>query len=129
MGSMDHKLHAIDKYGVPLWEFPTMNEVLTTPAIDVNAKLIYVASLDNNLYAVDFRYVSCLTTIWTICTQLCRYLDCIIILIYKIFNSGQEQWRYTTGDQIYSSPVIGQNGTVYIASTDSYLYALIGPVF
>jgi len=31
---------------------------------------------------------------------------------------------YPTGNYIYSSPAIGADGTVYVGSVDSYLYAL-----
>lgn len=33
-------------------------------------------------------------------------------------------WKYATGGQVYSSPVIGSDGTMYIGSYDSKVYAL-----
>jgi len=36
---------------------------------------------------------------------------------------GEVIWRYETGGEIYSSPAIGSNGTVYVGSSDSKLYA------
>ncbi|MEW6382096.1 MAG: PQQ-binding-like beta-propeller repeat protein [bacterium] len=39
-------------------------------------------------------------------------------------QTGTLKWRYQTADKIYSSPVIGMDGTVYIAGLDSKLYAL-----
>ncbi len=33
-------------------------------------------------------------------------------------------WRYGTGDEIYSSPAIGADGTVYIGSLSNYFYAV-----
>lgn len=34
------------------------------------------------------------------------------------------KWRYQTGDDVYSSPAIGSDGTVYVGSWDDYLYAI-----
>jgi outer membrane protein assembly factor BamB len=39
-------------------------------------------------------------------------------------TAGEVQWRYLTGSSVYSSPVIGSDGTVYVGSHDSYLYAI-----
>jgi PKD repeat protein len=33
-------------------------------------------------------------------------------------------WNYTTGDGVYSSPVIGADGTVYVGSWDNNVYAI-----
>jgi outer membrane protein assembly factor BamB len=35
-------------------------------------------------------------------------------------------WSYLTGNGVYSSPAIGQDGTVYVGSTDGKFYALDG---
>ena len=37
---------------------------------------------------------------------------------------GTLKWKVTTGDQVFSSPAIGADGTIYTASEDNYLYAL-----
>ena len=34
------------------------------------------------------------------------------------------RWSFQTGDKIYSSPAIGSDGTIYVASDDGNLYAL-----
>ena len=36
----------------------------------------------------------------------------------------EEVWIFPTGDKIYSSPAIAQDGTIYIGSDDGHLYAL-----
>ena len=33
-------------------------------------------------------------------------------------------WNYQTDGIVYSSPAVGNDGTIYIGSTDRYLYAL-----
>ena len=39
-------------------------------------------------------------------------------------NDGTLRWKYSTGGDIYSSPAIGSDGTIYIGSDDSNLYAI-----
>ncbi len=39
-------------------------------------------------------------------------------------RTGGKLWRYHTGLGIFSSPVIGGDGTIYVGSADRYLYAL-----
>ena len=35
-------------------------------------------------------------------------------------------WEFETGDDVYSSPAIGSDGTVYVGSNDKKLYAING---
>jgi len=37
--------------------------------------------------------------------------------------TGEEKWRFTTGDKVESSPAVA-NGIVYIGSNDKNLYAI-----
>ena len=39
-------------------------------------------------------------------------------------NHGELKWRMKTGGEIYSSPIIDNDGTVYITSLDGHLYAI-----
>ena len=41
-------------------------------------------------------------------------------------DCGTILWEFKTGDQVTSSPAIGSDGTVYVGSWDSKLYALNG---
>ncbi|MHC1568770.1 MAG: PEGA domain-containing protein [Candidatus Syntropharchaeia archaeon] len=38
--------------------------------------------------------------------------------------AGSLKWKFKTGDNIYSSPAIGKDGTIYVGSWDNYLYAI-----
>lgn len=38
--------------------------------------------------------------------------------------TGDRPWSYATGKAIFSTPVLGGNGTVYVGSADGYLYAI-----
>jgi len=44
--------------------------------------------------------------------------------VYALNPDGTEKWHYTTGYKVSSDPAIGDDGTIYIGSGDSYLYAL-----
>ncbi len=39
-------------------------------------------------------------------------------------NSGIEKWRFRTDDCVEASPVVGNDGTIYVGDFDRYLYAI-----
>ncbi|MCF8336007.1 MAG: PQQ-binding-like beta-propeller repeat protein, partial [Bacteroidales bacterium] len=39
---------------------------------------------------------------------------------------GNRKWQFIAGDNVYSSPAIGPDNTVYVGSLDNYLYAIEG---
>lgn len=39
-------------------------------------------------------------------------------------NTGNEKWKYKTGDMIRNSPTVGPDGTVYVGSIDKTLHAI-----
>ena len=41
-------------------------------------------------------------------------------------TSGVKLWEFETGDDVFSSPAIGSDGTVYVGSYDKKLYAING---
>jgi len=43
---------------------------------------------------------------------------------YKGPQTNSTKWKFTTGGVVFSSPVIGADGTIYIGSMDKNLYAL-----
>ena len=44
--------------------------------------------------------------------------------LYAINPDGTEKWRFTTGDDVFSSPAINSEGTIYVGSLDNNLYAI-----
>ena len=44
--------------------------------------------------------------------------------LYAVNPDGTQQWRYKTGNEIFSDPAIATDGTIYFTSTDSCVYAL-----
>ena len=41
-------------------------------------------------------------------------------------KSGVKLWEFETGENVWSSPAIGSDGTVYVGSVDNKLYAING---
>jgi outer membrane protein assembly factor BamB len=47
-----------------------------------------------------------------------------IVFIGSVFSRGYVKWSFETGDMIVAAPSIGDDGTVYIGSSDGILYAI-----
>jgi outer membrane protein assembly factor BamB len=97
VGSWDSYLYAIFPNGTLKWKFSTNGaNIFSSPAIDEDG-IIYFGDLG------DFGYNS---------------------KIYAVNPNGTEKWHYTINNRIYSDPCIGDDGTIYIGSDDTYLYAM-----
>jgi outer membrane protein assembly factor BamB len=97
VGSWDSYLYAIYPNGTLKWKFPTNGaNIFSSPAIDEDG-IIYFGDLG------DFGYNS---------------------KIYAVNPNGTEKWHYTINNRIYSDSCIGDDGTIYIGSDDTYLYAM-----
>ncbi len=44
--------------------------------------------------------------------------------LHAVNPDGTEKWRFQTGDSVFSSPAIGDDGTIFFGSYDTYVYAL-----
>src|SRR5438045_576203 len=74
------------------------------------------------------------TTVWSAVTDPIRCPPLISpdskILIglgtalWALRSDGRQAWAYTTGDQVLSSPAVGNDCTIYFGSYDRNLYAL-----
>ena len=113
VGSNDGNLYAIvddGTVGVEKWAFATGNPVFTTPAIGPDGTIYFRSDdgKDGNLYAVS--------------DQLCFSSP------GEFYPCGAEKWAFATNNAntegLDSSPAIGADGTIYIGSTDSHLYAI-----
>jgi outer membrane protein assembly factor BamB len=125
----------VNTTGVEKWRIPLTSYVEGSPVIDKNG-VIYVGGDDffavypngtikweysitgyiwSSAPAIDENGIIYIGTIWA--SQ--NYL-------YAFYPNGTLKWRYPTsylGD-IYSSPVIGNDGTIYFGDEDAYINAL-----
>jgi len=137
-GGLPWYLIAINPDGTLKWRFKTDGLILgSSPAIDENGT-IYVGSWDSYLYAIYPNG----TLKWKFSTNGANIFsspaideDGIIYFgdlgdfgynskIYAVNPNGTEKWHYTINNRIYSDPCIGDDGTIYIGSDDTYLYAM-----
>src|SRR5208282_3668875 len=100
------KLHAINPNGTQKWEFATAGTVYSSPAIGPGG-VIYVGDVESDSSG----------------NPLPSHL-------YALADGGQgivtENWAFTTGGEIWSSPAIGAAaGTIYVGSGDGNLYAIV----
>jgi len=91
--------------------------VASSPTIGTDGT-IYIGSQDGYLYAISstgtFKYA------WP-------YKNLSLLISYHF--PGSLVWRYlinsySSGYYLKAAPVIGSDGTIYIGSTDYYLYAI-----
>ena len=47
----------------------------------------------------------------------------LVVLMYapRATTAQSLKWRYATGSYVYSSPVLGPDGTLYVGSLDNYI--------
>ena len=120
--------------GVPVsgslkWQFETADEVHSSPA--VSDGMLYVASYDGNLYAIDIQSGQAL---WQ--SEVGRAFSSPVVVEESIFvgsadglhalnrADGAERWHYKAqvGGEMRSSPAF-YAGLIYIGSDDGNIYA------
>jgi len=116
--------------GTLKWKYFTGNKNPSkAPAIG-DTGTIYFSSRDGNLYAMNENG----TLEWKIFLQFGpnsspTISDTGIIytgaehLVCAVLPNGSLLWSYTTAGSVVATPAIGDDGTVYDASHDGYLYA------
>jgi outer membrane protein assembly factor BamB/tRNA A-37 threonylcarbamoyl transferase component Bud32 len=131
-GCEDGSIVAYDIRGEMKWRQRARRGVTSTPYLDPIEGLLFVGSMDWNLYAVDARSgfvvwrtrtggpivsspVLANSTVYVGSADKCLYaLDA---------RNGRELWKYETEGQITSSPDYA-NGAVYFGGIDEYVYSL-----
>ena len=132
-GSEDKNVYAVRAdNGQEIWRFKTFGEVYSSPAVDLQ-KNIYIGSCDYNLYAIN----SDGTRKWSFFTKdrvisspsimyyTSRYGDTISMLfigslddhLYALdLSSGNLIWSKDIGGDIFGSPTIGDDATIYVSA-------------
>jgi len=133
IGSRDNNIYSIDSNGLLSWSYAIpMIGPYTSPAISASGTLYFAGNYVPNLYSI----ASSGSLEWSYATG--SYVtaasvdsgDVIHFVsrngnIYSINSDCTLEWSYSTGDQIvYSFPAIGSDGTIYVGSMDSNLYAI-----
>ena len=142
IGSDDHNWYCLDAYtGSKIWDFTTSYKVGSSAAV-VGGK-VYTGADDGYIYCINATTGA---QIWKtdagglfdeimmpqelqsrsspIVVGDSLYVGALDGKVYCLRTSdGNVEWTYTTGGPIGGSPVYS-DGVIFIASTDTYLYAL-----
>ena len=119
--------------GQQLWKFTTNSFIQPAPAIGANG-LVYVASSDSNIYAVDtstgnnvwnYRGTDEFSATPAIAADGTVYAPSVDGSIYALDgNSGALKWSFAADGSLFSSPAIAGDGTIFFASEADTLYGL-----
>lgn len=134
------KLYAISPVdGSTIWELANINAGTSSPVIGADGT-IYIGSTDNKLHAINPQGTIkwSFTTGGWVCKPVVASDGRIYVGSYdnKVYGvnpaNGTLAWLYDTGREIQASPLIGDDGTIYVVTangqnpSDNYLYALNG---
>jgi outer membrane protein assembly factor BamB len=133
VGSYDKKLYAFHADGTCKWACDLSGWIFSSPAVARNGT-VYIGSTNGRLYAVN----SSGSVKWSYNTgkpilsspaigsegEVYIYIDGKLIALN---SDGSLKWEYATvesGSYNYSSPVVGNDGTIYIGSVNKKFYAV-----
>jgi len=139
IGSHDRILNAVSPDGNLKWSFPTRSSILRSAVLATDGT-IYVGDVDGNLYAInpDGTHKWVVETKGRIWSHPTIGRDGTLFLItrsgsteapgklHAISPDGIEKWVFALGPggEIYNSPAIGDDGTIYVTSEDGKLHAI-----
>ncbi len=131
VGSLDHKLYALNPDGSLKWSFTTGHWVRSSAVVGADATL-YVGSYDGNLYAINPDG----TLKWSFNTPPfiifsspaigadgTLYVGSSGANVSAINPDGTLKWSSPIGDEA-SSLAVAADGTLYVGSLDNKLYAI-----
>ena len=131
-GCEDGSVVALDIRGEVKWRFRARRGVTSSPYLDPEEGILFVGSMDWNIYALDARSG---WAVWRFrsggpIVSSPTLADGVLFIgsadknVYALdARSGRVKWKYETEGQVTSSPAYA-NGAVYIGSVDQYLYSL-----
>jgi outer membrane protein assembly factor BamB len=96
-------LHAIKPDGTVKWTCKAKGRTLSSPAVSVPDKTVYVGCQQGGHPAVSKGITG---------------------HMLAVGFDGILKWSFPVGDEVASSPAIGKEGEVYFGSRDGYFYAL-----
>jgi serine/threonine protein kinase len=131
-GNEGGAFYAVNFRGEMKWRFQAKRAVTSSPVMDAKGQVIYFASLDGTLYALDARNG---WAIWKFrlgkgsISSPAIADDMIFVgaadgFIYCVdARTSREVWRFRTEDQVSSSPFVFKD-SVYCGSVDGAMYCL-----
>ncbi|MCK4624741.1 MAG: PQQ-like beta-propeller repeat protein [Phycisphaerae bacterium] len=138
-------VHALKPDGTSKWTYKAKGRVVSTPAISIADKTVYVGSriggsrwyLEGNikgglLLALEFdgslkwefKTAGEITCSPAIGAAGEVYFGSRDGYFYAVGKDGKEKWKYKTGDHTHSSPAIDADGKIYFGSLNHYVYCL-----
>jgi outer membrane protein assembly factor BamB len=121
-----------DNPGIEKWRFPTTGEAEGDVVIDENGTL-YVGTI-SYFYAIypngtlKWKYdISSIVSAPAIDENGIIYVGTIWAkpnYLYAFYPNGTLKWKYKTGNHIWSSPAIGNDGTIYFGDHNNYINTL-----
>jgi len=137
-GDYSWYVYALHPDGSLKWKYKTGGAITSAPALAEDGTL-YIGAWDDYLHAV---YSTNGTRKWvfyandanidcapTIAPDGTIYIGTLSSLgygnkLYAVNPNGTEKWRFQTGSDVFSSPALGDDGTIFFGSHDTYVYAL-----
>ncbi len=130
VGSMDHRLYALNPDGTQKWNFTTAHNITSTPAIAQDGTIYFGSGI--YLYALypngteKWRYnVGDVKSSPVIGTDGTIYVGSDGGVFTAMNDDGTRRWVYNTGSVTpLTSPAIGTDGTIYFSNSTNVTYAL-----
>ena len=140
IGGHDNQLYAFNPNGTLKWNFDAGDVLEASPVMGADGT-IYIGSLSGRFFAVNpdgtakWQYPrATATALKSIRSTAAVRGDGSILFgssnnaLYALNSDGTILWTSALGDWADSSPVIGNDGSIYIGCTDKKLYAFTGKV-
>ena len=54
------------------------------------------------------------------------FVGSVDLSVYAVTAEGRLKWSFSTGAEVFASPTVGDDGTVFVGSWDGKMYALCG---
>jgi|GEM_PF-5053586 len=125
VGSLDNRVYAIDPGGTEQWHFDTGGDIWSSPAVGADGT-IYIGNVDEKFFAINpdgtkewvLNVGMPVTELPAIGADSTIYVSGSKFL--AINPDGTQQWSHSGS---CGSPVIGEDGTIYVGFIERYLYA------
>jgi len=137
VGSGDNKVYALNPDGTLKWSYETGDWVDAVPALSEDESVVYAASWDNHLYALDaetgavnwsYETGNFIVSSPSIGSDGTIYFGSNDNFFYALNPDGTLQWEYflegAETAEIQGSSAIDENGYIYFGAKDGKLYAL-----